>query len=311
LNVSRTVFAGMLLLGSVARAQTVTGSGTSNTVPKFSGTSTLGNSPISISGSNVGIGTPSPTLSLHVNAASAAPASSGNATGQMLITGGGTYATVFGTVDSGTQYSWIQGQYRDSAAVTRSLVLQPVGGNIGIGTTGPSAKLEINGNVKLTSGSGASLTFADGSVQSTAYTGVTCGGDYAESVDVSGDRTQYEPGDVLVIDPDVSGKFLKSAEPYSTAVTGIYSTRPGTVGRRQEAPKSSEEVPMAMIGIVPTKVSAENGPIHRGDLLVSSSTIGYAMKGTDRNRLTGAVIGKALGNLEDGKGVVEVVVTLQ
>ena len=68
---------------------------------------------------------------------------------------------------------------------------------------------------------------------------------------------------------------------------------------------------MAMIGIVPTKVSAENGPIKRGDLLVTSSITGYAMKGTDRSRMLGAVIGKSLGNLDAGTGVVEALITLQ
>jgi hypothetical protein len=186
-------------------------------------------------------------------------------------------------------------------------------GNVGVGTTTPGAKLEVNGNVKLTSGSGASITFQDGSVQSTAYTGVTCGGDYAESVDVAGLRTSYEPGDVLVIGPDSGSDVIKSSEPYSTAVTGVYSTKPGVLGRRQttELKASKTEVPMAMIGIVPTKVSAENGPIKRGDLLVTSSIRGYAMKGTDRSRLTGAVIGKALGNLGSGTGVIEAVITLQ
>jgi hypothetical protein len=181
-------------------------------------------------------------------------------------------------------------------------------GNVGIGTTSPGAKLEVNGSTLVDGG----LYFPGNSTpQTQPYTGITCGGDYAESIDVTGDRTKYEPGDVLVIDSDVSGKFLKSAEPYSTSVTGIYSTKPGTVGRRQTTPKSDAEVPMAMVGIVPTKVSAENGPIHRGDLLVTSSQIGYAMKGTDRSRMLGAVIGKALDNLESGKGVIEVVVTLQ
>jgi hypothetical protein len=74
---------------------------------------------------------------------------------------------------------------------------------------------------------------------------------------------------------------------------------------------AADEVPMAMMGIVPTNVTAENGAIHPGDLLVTSSTLGYAMKGTDRNRMLGAVIGKALGGLDSGKGVIEVVVTLQ
>lgn len=188
-------------------------------------------------------------------------------------------------------------------------------GKVGIGTTSPSQLLEVNGTAQidgaLNVGNGGIVFPNGGGTQTVAYTGVTCGGDYAESVDVSGDRKHYAPGDVLVIDPDHPGKFLKSAEPYSTSVTGIYSTKPGTVGRRQTGPKNPDEVPMAMIGIVPTKVSAENGPIRPGDLLVTSSKIGYAMKGTDRSRMLGAVVGKALGSLDSGTGVIEVVVTLQ
>ena len=188
-------------------------------------------------------------------------------------------------------------------------------GNVGVGTTTPGAKFEVNGNVKLTSGSGASITFADGTTQSTAYTG-TCtatGGDYAESVDVSGEKSGYEHGDVMVIDPANPEHFLLSSEPYSTLVAGIYSTKPGYVGRRQQGdPKLAKtEVPMAMIGIVPTKVTAENGPIKVGDLLVTSSKSGYVMKGTDRNQMTGAVVGKALQKLDSGTGVITVLVTLQ
>ncbi len=68
---------------------------------------------------------------------------------------------------------------------------------------------------------------------------------------------------------------------------------------------------MAMVGIVPTKVSSENGPIKPGDVLVTSSKAGYAMKGTDRSLLAGAVIGKALGSLDLGTGVIEAVISLQ
>ncbi len=184
-------------------------------------------------------------------------------------------------------------------------------GKVGIGTATPGAPLEVNGSVKLTAKSGGSITFQDGTVQNTAYTGINCGGDYAESVDVTGDRTNYEPGDVLVLDADNPGKMLKSIEAYSTSVSGIYSTKPGTVGRRQITPKSSEEIPMAVVGIVPAKVSAENGAIHVGDLLVASSTPGYAMKGIDRSRMLGAIVGKAMAKLDSGTGVIEVLVTLQ
>ena len=137
------------------------------------------------------------------------------------------------------------------------------------------------------------------------------GGDYAEAVDAKGSRKSYEPGDVLVIGDGDQGEVQKSAEPYSTMVAGIFATKPGVIGRRQSLLKDAQEIPMAMVGIVPTKVTAENGPVHRGDLLVTSSTTGYAMKGTDRSRLVGAVIGKAMGSLDSGTGVIEVLVTLQ
>jgi thiamine monophosphate kinase len=96
-------------------------------------------------------------------------------------------------------------------------------------------------------------------------------------------------------------------------VAGIYSTQPGFVGRLHpaDAETGKTEVPMAMVGRVPTKVSAENGPIKVGDLLVTSSTLGYAMKATDRSQMLGAVVGKALAPLDSGTGVILVLVTLQ
>ena len=186
-------------------------------------------------------------------------------------------------------------------------------GNVGIGTATPGASLEVNGNLKLTQGSGASITYPDGTVQSTAWNGTLPGGDYAESIDVQGDRTTYEPGDVIVIDPTAPGKFIKSEKAYSKLVAGVFSTKPGLVGRRTTAARLDKdaEVPMAMMGIVPTKVSSENGTIEPGDLLVSASTPGYAMKGTDSARLIGAVIGKALAPLKSDAGVIEVLISLQ
>ena len=72
--------------------------------------------------------------------------------------------------------------------------------------------------------------------------------------------------------------------------------------------KLEGEVPLAVVGIVPCKVTSENVAIHAGDLLVTSSRPGYAMKGTDRKRMLGAVVGKALEPLPKGAGEIQVLV---
>lgn len=185
-------------------------------------------------------------------------------------------------------------------------------GSVGIGTVNPSSSLEVNGNITV-SGTGAGIYFPGNTTpQTVPWTGSLYGQDYADSVDVAGERNEYQPGDVLVIDTASPRHFLKSSQPYSTLAAGVYSTKPGVVGRR-DMNKSHEaaEVPLAMVGIVPTKVSAENGAISPGDLLVTSSTPGCAMKGTDRAQLTGAVLGKALNSLPSGIGVIDVLISLQ
>jgi len=139
------------------------------------------------------------------------------------------------------------------------------------------------------------------------------GADFAESLPVKGSREEYAPGDLLVIDPSGERRLVLSGTPYSTLVAGVYSTRPGVVAsqHRIDDPALDNEVPLAVVGIVPCKVTAENGPIAAGDLLVTSSMSGRAMKGTDRARMLGAVVGKALEPLTKGTGVIQVLVTLQ
>ena len=277
----------------------------------FSGNLSLPGSGVWTTNGNVGIGTTSPVWKLTVGSGLSSSVDN-TITEEVLNTLGvsnpdstSLFINSTETPLSGTEI----GSYKYSSSAWQPLTLSASkiilgspsreSGNVGIGTAAPSAKLEVNGSVTLTAGSGASITYSDGTTQSTAWNGVLSGGDYAESVNVSGNREEYEPGDVLVIDPTSEGNFLRSSTPYSTAVTGIYSTKPGVVGRRQLSARAhmTEEVPMAMTGIVPTRVTTENGPIKPGDLLVTSSRSGYAMKGTDRSQMLGAVIGKAVGHL--------------
>ena len=65
---------------------------------------------------------------------------------------------------------------------------------------------------------------------------------------------------------------------------------------------------LALLGIVPVKVTDENGPIQIGDLLIASSIPGYAMR-WDADSAGGdfcGLIGKALEALEKGTGVIQV-----
>jgi len=299
-------------------------------------------------GGNVGIGTTSPSYTLDVDGsirAAMAPAgysswsgdynaqygislsADGNNAGifgrQRIASGSPTYTDMifYAGNDGDERFQFYPGVWTgtgnylgdeamDLNAYTGLLYVK---GSVGIGTKSPSFNLDVAGTIRATGtiNAQAGVVYPDGNTQTTAWTGVLCGGDYAESVDVVGSRTKYEPGDVLVVAANDSNDVERSSEPYSTLVSGVYATKPGVTGRRQSHEKSETEVPMAMIGIVPTKVSAENGPIHKGDLLVSSSTQGYAMKGTDRSRMLGAVIGKALGTIDTGTGMIEVLITLQ
>jgi hypothetical protein len=117
-----------------------------------------------------------------------------------------------------------------------------------------------------------------------------------------------QPGDVLIIGPD--GKLARSTEAYQASVAGVYSTEPGFVGGQSVDGAVAGTIPLAVVGVVPVKVSAENGSIHPGDLLVASSTPGHAMKASP-NPPQGTVLGKALEPLDEGTGTIKMLATLQ
>src|SRR5712672_3074739 len=140
----------------------------------------------------------------------------------------------------------------------------------------------------------------------------TGGADFAEAFSVKGSSTNYVAGDVLTIDQAATRRLTRSSRPYSTLVAGIYSTKPGVLASPYAMDQTPDsDIPLAVVGVVPCKVTAANGAIHPGDLLVTSGKQGYAMKGTDKNRMVGTVLGKALEPLPKGDGVIQVLVTLQ
>jgi hypothetical protein len=139
------------------------------------------------------------------------------------------------------------------------------------------------------------------------------GSDFAEALHAAGEKAAYEPGDVLVLSTTALGTVEKSTQAYDERVAGVYSMRPGVLGADKNGATrvDSDDLPVAIVGIVPTKVSAENGPIRVGDLLTTSATPGHAMRCNDRDRCFGTVLGKAMEPLSDSKGMIKVLVNLR
>jgi hypothetical protein len=120
-----------------------------------------------------------------------------------------------------------------------------------------------------------------------------------------------EPGAVLVLTQ--SGAVAMSTHEYDRKAVGVV---PGA-GRYRSAVVldaqqcSDDRTLVAILGKVYCKVDADAAPIETGDMLTTSNVQGHAMKAVDPARAIGAIIGKALGPLAAGKGLIPILVVLQ
>lgn len=241
------------------------------------------NTPMNISlaefGGNVGVGVAVPGTKLEAAGAFRVIESSINS-----ASGGAGLEMSYRNTTGGR----ISAFNRDTST-PRNLELNPFGGLVGIGTTTPATTLDVNGAVTIRGGA-----------------------DIVEGFDsICG--TAFEPGTVLVIDPNNPGKLMCSEDAYDYKVAGVVSgangVKPG-IKLGQDGVMDGE-IPVAMTGRVYVKCSAENGAIQPGDRLTTSSISGHAMKATDANLSDGAVIGKAMSSLDEATGMVLVLVNLQ
>ncbi len=239
---------------------------------------------------NIGVGTGSPQTKLNVvgtiRYASDATASPANT---FDISSGGA----IDLVASNDIYMNSRGGRKDIL-----LNSDAASGNIGIGTSNPTEKLHVNGNIR------AKVVIIEG------------GADLAESYDVApAADIKPIPGMVVTIDAERVGKLRVATTVYDHTVAGIISgadnVAPGLV-LGQKGTLADGAFPIANVGRVWCYVDADaNGPVVPGDLLTTSATPGHAMKASDRALSSGATLGKAMSRLEKGKGLVLVLVTLQ
>lgn len=162
-----------------------------------------------------------------------------------------------------------------------------------------------SGRIVLFSSAGSPRVVVDGDSGLT-----TSGADLAETFPVAPGAA--EPGSVLVIDAEKAGRLAISQRPYDARVAGVVAGardyKPGiTLGKKEEAGR----VAVTLSGTVYCRASAENGRIRAGDLLTTAKLPGHAMRVTDFEAARGAILGKAMQDLEGETGMVLVLASLQ
>jgi hypothetical protein len=172
------------------------------------------------------------------------------------------------------------------------------GGNVGIGTTTPAAKLDVAGDINVSGN--AVIT---GNIAAKYQ-------DVAEWVQA---RKPIAAGTLVILDPALANAVIPSGRAYDTHVAGVISSRPGVILGEAGPGK----VLVATTGRVRIKVDATRHPIQIGDLLVTSDKPGVAMKSQPimirgvRIHRPGTIVGKALEPLADGQGRILVLLSLQ
>ena len=158
-------------------------------------------------------------------------------------------------------------------------------------------------DARITGYTGA-MTSMTGNVTTTAnvaasfFVGTATAARYADLAEKYESDAEYEAGTVLVFGGDA--EVTACEEELDHRVAGVVSTDPAYMMNAD-----AEGQYVALTGRVPCKVV---GPVAKGDLMVASSVKGHAK--ADNNAGPGRIIGKAIGEIDSGEGVIEVLVNM-
>jgi hypothetical protein len=162
--------------GQAALTNPVTGTGTTNYLAKFTGSTTLGNSQVFDNGTNVGIGIATPGAKLEIKqTANEVPfiidssADVNPAYTLYQVAGSGGWEHGMAGVSDSYKYFFSYGSF----GASNSKFTITSSGNVGIGTTSPSQKLEVNNGASssyvLVVGQSRSLYLGQDSVGAAIY----------------------------------------------------------------------------------------------------------------------------------------------
>lgn len=141
---------------------------------------------------------------------------------------------------------------------------------------------------------------------------ITGGSDLSETFEIQ--SPDAKPGMIVSIDPAHPGELAVSTRPYDRTVAGVVSgaggVNPGML-MGQRGSRADGRHPVALTGRVYCLVDASQGAVAPGDLITTSSVPGHGMKVADPAQAHGAIIGKAMTGLNQGRGLVLLLVSLQ
>jgi hypothetical protein len=124
-----------------------------------------------LSNGNVGVGLTSPVSPLQVYRSSGGdPSLSSDATNITTLGTAVTPQLAFGGYGTSPYGMWMQVKRNNNDGNSYPLIINPLGGNVGIGTPTPGQKLSVAGTIESTSGG---IKFPDGTTQTTAASGAS------------------------------------------------------------------------------------------------------------------------------------------